>query len=164
MEYRRFSEAPDDAREYDAVATFYDMLDLSSSKAYSLMASLLRLPGRVAASPNGSFHAYNVNVFYYTKLRKWNPKGLYPKYGEYVNDDEGHEARDSDVLYLHDEDYGYFIAHRDALEELLDSSEVSPRAFSKEDEATFSTAAEFVSYLDERRKKASKAWNFSRKF
>ena len=163
-EIEKLEHAPKDARSFRAIATYFDALDLPSSKAYKLVSALLKLPGSVRLISNGSFHAYNINIEYVTAIKKWNPYNEYPKYARYVTVASGVEARDSDVLFLAPEEYDFFIEKQNINDmSLLDETEISPQQFQPEEAHTFPTAAEYVDFLEKQKIVASKLWTASKK-
>lgn len=161
--YKPISEAPADAKSLTAVSTLYDVA--TKKRDYQLFASLMRLPGKVIAYTNGSFHAYNVNVEYVFKLKKWNPFGSYPAYGKFIQAPDGGEVRDSDIFYLTDADYEFFITqnHLNEMPILDETVALSASLRHPESMKQFSSAADLISYLETEEPRAMNAWALSRK-
>jgi len=161
--YKPISEAPVDSKEVRALSTMYDQLEARQGPLYARLSKLFRLPGEVHVTPNGSFHAFDVDITYVFKLKKWNPYS-YPPYAKFPLAPDSSYVKDHDIFYLYPEEYQFFITERN-LEDMhiLDETEVAPNSFRREETKYFSTPAEVIAYLDSQKERAQKLWTLSRK-
>jgi hypothetical protein len=155
---KKYEDKPKNTIEVSCVYSLYDCLRMKREAVLRWFEKLSHGNGIFVIATNGSFHAYDVNLEYRFKAHKFNSKGLYPNFGEYVDTEDG-EARDFDSYYLAREEYDIFKAMD--YREFLDDREASMRRFGEE--KIISNTSELEAFLDMHAKKSNEMWKLSRR-